>query len=364
MQWARQRMALNSDARTNDVALSLHGSARVFGLRAFAQDVELSSRLCFQLEDVVVDDSAPWVGNPTSDDFGDFCTRCSQRVSVGAGYGLFVLPSSDDDSSALGEVRLRVALRDCTTLTPLSAAEPQPMQLVIDHAAWVPPPPGMVMRLPLTIVLASPIAFESEPALLQAALQRARSVWLPAGIDLDFADPIEIDPPASAVEYSTADRRSLSLLAHRARAALPAQASERAWPVVVIAPCLRRTDVVTSKRSEPLATTPHIPSGSGVYDEADMIFVAGERCAGLEPAPNFSDATTLGVLIAHELGHFLGLYHVLEADGRADALHDTESDALNLMRAVPSASALELTPSQIRVVRRQIPFAGSATPPP
>jgi hypothetical protein len=86
-----------------------------------------------------------------------------------------------------------------------------------------------------------------------------------------------------------------------------------------------------------------------------------ESCGGLTPQPRFLGPEPLGAVIAHELGHFLGLYHVLEADGTEDQLVDTDPHAPNLMQRMPSADATSLSPEQVRVMRRHLALARSSS---
>jgi hypothetical protein len=54
--------------------------------------------------------------------------------------------------------------------------------------------------------------------------------------------------------------------------------------------------------------------------------------------------------MAHELGHYLGLYHAVEADGSTDQLDDT--GAANLMFHQPGTEAATgLSPTQAVVMR-------------
>jgi hypothetical protein len=214
------------------------------------------------------------------------------------------------------------------------------------------------LRLPLRVVNAGRYALASDPQLLPRALSRVRETWSAAAIEVSFAEVLEIDPEPGPLVYGAEDRAALVKLGARARRAVEADSGDSfVWPLLVIAPCLRRDDVLTGGKNEPLALSAHGLGGFAVHDEPDAMFVAGERCAGLEPAPQFFEADTLAAIVAHELGHYLGLYHVAESDGRPDRLVDTSPDQLNLMRAMPAAGATDLSSSQIDIARRHILFA-------
>ena len=82
--------------------------------------------------------------------------------------------------------------------------------------------------------------------------------------------------------------------------------------------------------------------------------VGGPR-TGIALALDNDEPDMLGVVMAHELGHFLGLFHVVElhAQGEVaieDRLPDTAPAPNNLMYPTPDPAHLEITPQQGAVV--------------
>jgi hypothetical protein len=223
--------------------------------------------------------------------------------------------------------------------------------LVVQSASYAAPARDTQLVLALSIALATPYAFDGG-AVLEDAFARVREIWRAAGIELALRGPVTLVRSAAPVVYSATDRQSLSVLAHAANAAARDAGVEPEAALLVLTPCLVRQDASAQGISQPLATTTHLPGGFGAADEPDGIFVAAERCGGLTPAARYLDSASLAAVMAHELGHYLGLFHVQESDGREDTLPDTRVDEPSLMQAMPSAQATKLTESQIQVARR------------
>ena len=359
LEWQSTRASLDADGLSQRVSFAFTHGTRAFALRAHVSGAT-GILPCFALEDVVVNGDRSWVGSATVADYGDYCTQCAQRVSVGTGYGLYMLPSAADGGIELTSVSARVALRQCSTLTPQPrAALGSPGELIVELEAWQPPPEDEPLRLPIAVVVATRYGLASDASLLPEALARLQDIWAAAHIELDFAARVEVTPPTAVLEYSATDHTALDALAQAAGAALSGRAHDPRWPVMILGPCLRRIDVISGGQSQPWAYTPHLPGGSSAAAAPDAIFIATERCEGLSPLPSFDASAQLGAVMAHELGHYLGLYHVLEADGRPDDLSDTIASEHNLMQATPSASAIALSYSQIDIARRHNAFAVS-----
>jgi hypothetical protein len=346
--WSRSEVTLEPDGRSAALTFEVSVRSPVFALRTFAQDTDASRALCFQLEDARADTETLWIPEATSADYGDYCTRCAQRVAVGAGYGLFVLPSAAALPETFHSLSLRIALRDCLTLAPLSAGAPRPRALLVESASFAAPARERTLRLVLLIAEATPYTFTAG-AQRDEVFERVREIWRAAGIELAVQGPFALARPSAPVSYAADDHTALSALARAARSAAGAQEDAA---LLVFTPCLVREDPLAQSTTQPLAVTAHVPGGFAPIDVADGMFVAGERCGGLTPGPRYIDSDTLAAVIAHELGHFLGLFHVREIDGREDTLADTSSDMANLMQAQPSATATSLADTQIEIARR------------
>jgi hypothetical protein len=319
------------------------------GQSGVAIAVSVSPFQCFQLDSLTDDDGGVYV---PPDESGAYCTSCDQRVSVAAGGGLFVVPSRAGTFEPSGALHARFALRDCVTLTPPIPATDAGASgmLTIRERPLGPPPVRGTVTLRVIVSPASVFYPATADGALDAALEAVNDQLSAVGITASWGEVTRLPATATSdATFSRADPAPLARLRGDDAAAGPIIP-------VVLAGCLLLSDPLVGVPSEPLGYTPHVPGGAG---PADAVYIKGSLCGTPQPVTENWTATSFGRVAAHEIGHYLGLYHAVEADGTTDQLSDTGPD--NLMNYDPSLStATGLTPEEGEVMRRH-PFVSPAS---
>jgi hypothetical protein len=333
---------VDASGLTASITLPVGQDARGIALRVSNPE---SGQHCVQLNSVVDPDGSAWVTPPQSlDDYRSYCRTCPERVSVAAGGGLYVLPSGDPPPTMPNTLSVRVSAIDCDTFLP-DAAPPSRLRIesLVLPAVDDTREGQVFVEIILTEASAQYADSEPLPAVLSDVFTRVDGLLAPGNLRLR---PVRIRRVAEkgTVGLLRGDHFAAQRIVRNAR---ECDAGQPSWIPLVFAGCIRITNTVQMTSTEPNGFVPHIPDGFVSSDLAGGVFIKGAACQGSGASIEWP-ADVLAKLVAHELGHYLGLYHSVEADGTVDLLDDTSEP--NIMHYVSPAGTF--SPSQFRIMRR------------
>ncbi len=340
--------ALDTDGRTPRVAVDVPDQTGAITLRV---SDPAGAPACVQLGPIDTADGLDWVTASVGGDLGPYCVGCPQRVAVGVGYGLYVLPSNDEPLAPPGQLGIAAAARDCATMGTVEPGAPARLRI---EALFRPPVPAErrgVLDLGLAFTAASALADpRRRDAVVPRALALVNALLAPGGLEVQVARTrlvAGVHPLAPARgDHGVLDRVYRELREEPVCTAPP----EDGWIPVVFSGCLRLEDPVLHTSQQPDALTTGIPSGFPPPGRAHGIFLKGRSCRPTADPVDWPPSL-LAKLLAHELGHYLGLYHSVEDDGTTDQLADT--DERNIMTARPLEQGVQgFSPGQFQVMRR------------
>lgn len=317
------------------VAFDADGLTPPLSIPPFAGDsVALWARsepgTCFALTSLVDTQGRAWVDQRSA---GPFCTGCEVRTSVAQEEALFVLPGEEGFAPREG-FTVRFGLVACETLTPVKASGAPRL-----HLTWLPraslPERG---RLPLRFLVSRHSMLLGQPERRRELLERLNDELAEAGLEVTLEAVVELPDAAHETRFWTTELAGLSALRDGAPPAPDTTVD------IVFAGCLWYDDPFFGPPVPVDGFTPRVGGGAG---PASAVFMPGLRCDAFGGAPVQWPLDAYAHVLAHELGHFLGLYHSVETDGTTDRLGDTGEQ--NIMNAHPGrASARGWSPSQKR----------------
>jgi len=285
--------------------------------------------VCFQLSSVVDGEGRAVVDKRSP---GAFCRDCELRSSVAVEAGVFVVPVDES-----GGLTLRFARVDCLTLTPLTKPDDRPtLRVAAQRIADAPDHATIDLRFHIA---RSSILFGDAPRQRELIATLAQEL-ASGGLTPRLVETLELDQLPPELRFHAGDHAELA-------GWIAAPPSAEPTLDVVFGGCLLYDDPIFGPADPVDGFTPRIPGGAG---PADGVFMAGLDCFAPGSGPIDLPVRAQARVLAHEIGHALGLYHVVEADGLADTLADTGLD--NVMHPNPGlATAVGFSPSQGRVMR-------------
>ncbi len=256
-----------------------------------------------------------------------------ERVRASAWQAAFLVPNAPQVPVPPGVWRLRAFTFDYDPLSQARTPTATTLEVAVDLLRKPAVTAGTIdLNLCLTGARGITAATAPDHPRVQAALHTVAQAWGAAGVSVGQVRYFDV--PVTALDVTHDDGPDLEL------AALLRLAAGQPPGIPIF-----------------LLESVNLQTGGGLVPAAGFtaglpgpLDVGGPR-TGIALALQYDEPDLLGVVMAHEIGHFLGLFHVVEAHAQGetaveDRLPDTAPTPQNLMYYAPDPAYLTLTPQQ------------------
>jgi hypothetical protein len=302
-------LEIDDAGQSTTMSIPVPAGQRYLAVRTIPLDgsIDDNSLICHDLLEARLGDGTSLIPEPDAALLDEH-----QRSYPGPGAGMFALSSTLEPLQGPETIDVRIQLSDCAlgiAATRLRFPE-MASRVRVDVASEPLPAMTSQARLGVRMLIAEDSGWGTiaeDPALAQLwATAVERFAVIGVALELEAEGRI---PAVGELRYD-GDMFELRELHDQALACLRGDADDERFVPVVLVPCLRFEDPIAMTVSVHYGQTPRIP---GSFDETTspslVVLAAGACNAGQTPTPSETPEHH-GLVLAHELGHYLGLHHV------------------------------------------------------
>lgn len=302
-------LSIDDEGESTAITVEIPAGQRYLALRTIPLDgsVDDNSLICHGLLEARLGDGTSLIPEPDGE-----LLDTHQRSYPGPSAGVFVLSSALEPLEGPDSIELRIAVSDCALGIPASRLRFPEMASQVRVEVATEPLAAMTSpaRLGVRMLIAEDSGWGTmadDPALAQlwtTTVERFAAI----GVELELEAEGRI-PAVGELRYE-GDMFELRELHDHALACLRRDEDDHRFVPVVLVPCLRFDDPIAMTVSVHLGQSPRIPGSFAEATSPSLVVLASGSCnANAEPAPS-KEPEHHGLILAHEIGHYLGLHHV------------------------------------------------------